>query len=374
MKSKPLAMLIISSMFVMTNPLLAREVKTLEIGQSAPDFDLPGVDGKSYSLASFEDAELVVVIFTCNHCPTAQAYEGRIKEIHNKYKDKKVALVAISPNDPLAVRLDELGYTDLGDSLEDMKIRAKDQKFEFPYLFDGETQKTSAAYGAIATPHVFIFDAHRKLRYQGRIDDNEVKKPTSHDTVNALNQLLAGKPVATPQTRVFGCSTKWADKRESAKKSLEKWNKETVKLDVISPKELQTRLTEKSENYRLVNVWATWCAPCVDELDELVTIHRMYRNRHFELITVSADNLSNASGAEKVLDKKHLSATNYIIDTANRDELFDAVDPKWKGAVPYTALIDPSGKVILRIHDAFEPLKLRRVIADNIGRTYADRK
>ena len=112
----------------------------------------------------------------------------------------------------------------------------------------------------------------------------------------------------------------------------------------------------------------------MEELDELVTIHRMYRKRHFELITVSADELSNASDAESVLQEKHCSATNVIANVKNRDELFDAVDPEWKGAIPYTVLIDPNGKVVHRIHGAFEPVELRRVISDNLGRTYASRK
>src|SRR5262249_32879283 len=160
--------------------------------------------------------------------PTAQAYEDRILKLHADYKEKGVALVAISPNDPLAVRLDELGYTDLGDSLEDMKLRAKAKGVRFPYLYDGETQKTSLAYGVLATPHVFIFDQARKLRYNGRIDDAEVKEVKSHDTRNAIDALLAGKPVPVATTRVFGCSTKWSDKREDAKRSLARWDEEPV--------------------------------------------------------------------------------------------------------------------------------------------------
>ena len=136
---------------------------------------------------------MLVVIFTCNHCPTAQAYEDRMIQLHKDYKDRQVALVAISPNDPLAVRLDELGYTDLGDSLEDMKLRAKDKKFAFPYLFDGENQKVSRAYGVMATPHVFIFDQQRQLRYVGRIDDNEQGRVQSRDAQNAIEALLAGR-------------------------------------------------------------------------------------------------------------------------------------------------------------------------------------
>jgi peroxiredoxin len=177
--------------------------KTLAIGDPAPDFKLPGVDGRTHALADFADARVPVVVFTCNHCPTANAYADRIRKLHADYKDKGVALVAVSPNDPLAVRLDELGYTDVGDSFEDMKVRAKEMPFPFPYLYDGETQKTALAYGVLATPHVFVFDRDRKLRYNGRVDDAEVKTPTSHDARNAIEAVLAGKP---RRSRRPGCS------------------------------------------------------------------------------------------------------------------------------------------------------------------------
>jgi thiol-disulfide isomerase/thioredoxin len=255
-----------------------------------------------------------------------------------------------------------------------MKIRATQVGFEFPYLYDGETQQTSTAFGVLATPHVFLFDEARKLRYAGRIDDDEIKQPTSHDARNALNELLAGKPVSIPETRVFGCSTKWADKRQSAIDSLAEWNKEKAELKVVKPAELKQRLTEKSEKYRLVNVWATWCAPCVEEMDELVTMHRMYRKRRqFELITVSADSLDAAEDAERVLNAKACSASNYILDSERRDDLFESVDPKWQGAVPYTLLISPEGEVIHRIHGEFDALALKREIVKHIGRTYASR-
>ena len=208
----------------------AAEVKPLDIGASAPDFKLPGVDGKEYTLKDFAAARVLAVIFTTNHCPTAQAYEQRIVRMHADYKDKGVAIVAISPNDPLAVRLDELGYTDYSDTFEEMKLRANDRGFAFPYLYDGETQATSKAYGCLATPHVFIFDQDRKLRYTGRIDDGEVKPVKNHDARNAIDALLASKPIPVEKTKVFGCSTKWADKREDAKKSLAKWDAEPVEL------------------------------------------------------------------------------------------------------------------------------------------------
>ncbi len=372
--SKAFIGLVLGMVCTSVMPTQAKEVTPLEIGKPAPDFRLPGVDGRDYSLKDFADSKLLMVIFTCNHCPTAQAYEQRILDLYRDYKGKSVAIVAISPNNAEAVRLDELGYTDLGDSLEDMKIRAKDVGFEFPYLYDGETQETSTAFGVLATPHVFIFDEARKLRYAGRIDDNEVKEPTSHDARNALDELLLGKEVSVPETRVFGCSTKWADKQQAAAESLTKWEQEEAELQVIKPADLKKRLTEESEKYRLVNVWATWCAPCVEEMDELVTMHRMYRKRRqFELITVSADDMSAAEDAKRVLNEKACSASNYILDTDRRDDLFESVDPEWKGAVPYTILISPAGKVIHRVHGEFAALELRREIVKHIGRTYASR-
>ena len=137
------------------------------------------------------------------------------------------------------MRLDELGYSDLGDSLDDMKVRAKQAGFKFPYLYDGENQKVSLSYGAMATPHVFIFDEARKLRYHGRIDDSESGQAIeSADAQNAIDAILAGKKVAVEKTRVFGCSTKWISKRQSAKDSIKRWSKEPVELTVASKEDI----------------------------------------------------------------------------------------------------------------------------------------
>jgi len=169
------------------------EHPTLAIGSPAPDFCLPGVDGQTHCLKEYAASKVLVIAFICNHCPTAQLYETRIKQIAADYKDKRVAVVAIEPNNPDAVLLNEMGYTDVGDSLEDMKTRAEFRHFNFPYLYDGETQKVSTAYGPTATPHVFIFDSDRKLRYEGRVDNN-MREPlvTRQDAREALDALLAG--------------------------------------------------------------------------------------------------------------------------------------------------------------------------------------
>jgi peroxiredoxin len=345
-------------------------LQTLPIGAQAPDFSLPGVDGKTYSLKDFANAKVLVIIFTCNHCPTAQAYEQRVAQLHAETRDKGVALVAISPNDPAALRLDELGYTDVSDSFDDMKYRARDHKFAYPYLYDGDTQETAKAYGVLATPQVYIFDADRKLRYVGRFDDSEVKEVKSHDARNAVAALLEGKPVPVEKTRVFGCSTKWADKRDSAVKGLAKMDAEPVTLETIEVDGVERLAKNDTGKLLLVNLWATWCGPCVSELPELTAINRMYRKRKFQTVTISLDDPDQRDDAARVLKENHLSATNYVIKTRDRDAFAEALDKEWPGPVPYTVLIAPGGKVIYRKTGAFEPIELKRAIVDYLGRTY----
>lgn len=346
----------------------------LAIGQPAPDFDLPGVDGKRYTLKSFADAKFLVIVFTCNHCPTAQAYEERIKKLAADYKPKGVALVAISPNDPLAVRLDELGYTDLGDAFDDMKIRAKHHAFNFPYLYDGETQEVSRKYGPAATPTVYIFDADpylfdtgRKLRYVGRIDDSEREKDAkSHDARNALDALLAGKPVKVEKTKTFGCSTKWSEKRESVADAMKKFAAEPVTIDPIDADGLKKLLTNKSGKLRLVNFWATWCGECVIEFPELITMSRMYRHRGFELVTVSADHADKKDEALAFLKKQQASNRNLLF-AGNQYAMIELVDKDWDGNLPYTLLIDEDGKVLYRKAGAIDPLVVKREIVKAFG-------
>jgi thiol-disulfide isomerase/thioredoxin len=362
----------LAALSLLTGPAPAEPpgFKALAIGDPAPDFRLPGVDGRTYALKDFADARVLVVVFTCNHCPTANAYVDRIRQLQADYRDKGVALVAISPNDPLAVRLDELGYTDVGDSFEDMKIRAKEKPFGFPYLYDGETQETSLAYGVLATPHVFVFDGARKLRYNGRIDDAEVKPPKSHDARNAIEAVLAGKPVPVEKTRVFGCSTKWSDKRDDARRALERWDKEPVKLDEIDDAGVAKLARNDTKKLRVINVWATWCAPCVAELPEFVTMNRMYRRRDFQLVTLCLDDPEKKDAALKALQDKKVAATNYLVRTKDRDKFGEALDKEWPGPVPYTLVVAPGGKVVYRKAGGIEPLEVRRVVVGFLGRTY----
>jgi len=349
----------------------SEKVKTLDIGEHAPDFNLPGAGGRNHKLADFAQADILVVIFTCNHCPTAQAYEDRIKKLAADYKGKGVALVAISPNDPQAVRLDELGYTDLSDSLEEMKIRARDKGFNFPYLYDGDKQQVSLAYGPVATPHVFIFDKERKLRYVGRVDDSEKPdKVKSHDARNAIDALLAGKKVPVEKTRAFGCSIKWSNKRDSVKEAQERWAKESILLEMTDADGIGKIIKNDSQKLRLVSIWATWCGACVVEFPELVTIHRMYRGRDFELITISADSPQRKDTVLSFLKKQQASCRNYLFNSEDKYQLVEAVGKESFAGIPYTLLIKPGGEIIYGHLGIIDPLELRKAIVQYLGRTY----
>lgn len=347
---------------------------SLAIGSKAPDFNLLGIDGKKYSLASFSSAKLLVVFFTCNHCPTAQAYENRIIQLTKDYKNKQVAVVAIMPNDPKSIRLDELNYTDLGDSYQEMKIRAKGKGFNFPYLYDGDTQVTSKAYGPSATPHVFIFDQNRVLRYSGRIDDVEKPsgRPMHFDTRAALDQLLAGEQPTVSATKVFGCSIKWAEKSNWIDQAKINWAKEPVTIDTIGVHGIKKLLMNNSEKLRVINVWATWCGPCVSEFPDFITINRMYRSRDFEWVTISADEPSIKNKVLKFLQKQQASATNFIFNSEDKYQLIESIDPKWQGAIPYTIVVEPGGNILYAQQGVIDPAELKKIIVESsvIGRYY----
>ncbi len=350
------------------------EHPTLAIGASAPDFSLPGVDGKTYTLASFKNAKVLAIVFMCNHCPTSQAYEERVKKLTSDYAAKGVSVVAINPNNPSSLRLDELGYSDVGDSFAEMKIRSNDVHFNFPYLYDGATEITSKKFGPVCTPHIFIFDKDRKLRYQGRIDDmeNPRKTPHSQEARNAIDALLSGKEVPVATTKVFGCSIKWAEKSVWIEKAQVEWAKEPVKLDTIDAKGIVELLKNHSDKLRLINVWATWCVPCVEEFSDFVTMNRMYRDRGFEFVSISADEPENKDKALKFLHRKEASGPNYIFTGDSKYKLIEAVDPKWEGALPYTILVEPNGKVVYAHEGIIDPDALKLIIFNDpmIGRVY----
>ena len=340
---------------------------TLAIGSPAPDFSLPGIDGQTHKLSDYSGARVLAIVFTCNHCPTAQLYESRIKKLADDYRGRGVTLVAIEPNDPEAVWLSELGYTDVSDSLDEMKIRAEYRHFNFPYLYDGETQSVSRAYGPKATPHVFVFDEERKLRYEGRVDNSQRESLVKvRDARNAIDALLAHKPIPVQHTGVFGCSTKWKSKHEGRVAELKKIEAEPVKLEAVSEADLKKLRSNPTDKVLLINFWATWCGPCTKELPDLETTYRMFRGRDFDLVTVSTNLPDERAGVIKALDKQHASSRNLQFASDDTYAMQAAFDAKWESGVPYTVVIAPGGKLLYEKQGEVDILELRRIILGNL--------
>ena len=363
----------------------------LALGEKAPDFSLPGTDGKTHTLADFAGSPILMVVFLSNHCPFSHAAETRLIPFAAEMKSRGLAVVAINPNNPVAVRLDELGYSKYNDSLPEMILYAKEAGFNFPYLYDGETQTTAAAYGCLATPHVFIFDKDRLLRYAGRFDDSRFIKPDtvhSSDARNAVEELLAGKPVTTPATRVTGCSTKWLSKMAEVAAADEAWKHTPVTLAPIDDAAVAALVKNGSGRVRLINIWATWCAPCVKEFPEFVKYARQFVERDFEFISISVDDPKTQPNVLKFLQARHAgmtdnlarllakegrSTTNYIYTGATTDTLAKSLDPAWEGPVPYTILVSPDGKILYRQSGEIDIPALSQKLHEVLGASYDQR-
>ncbi len=340
-----------------------QEVFPLEFNSQAPDFKLPCVDGKFYSLSDFDASKVLVVIFTCNHCPTSQAYEDRIIQLAEDYKHESVQVVAISPNSINSLLLEELGYSDLGDSFEEMKIRAHRKEFNFPYLYDGDTQEVSIKYGPKVTPHAFVFDQNRKLKYSGRIDAYE--KPgiaNANEIRSVIDAVLLDVEILSPCTKPFGCSVKWGWNKARTEKVNRDWKKMPVSLKTVDQSGIKKIMKNHTENLRLVNVWATWCKPCAKDFPEFLNNYRMFISREFEFVSISADQLDHKPNALNFLRMNHAAVQNYIYSGKDFHQLIAAIDPEWNGALPYTALIEPEGKVVYKKTGSVDFHELKRVI------------
>jgi peroxiredoxin len=343
----------------------------LPIDSAAPDFTLRGVDGKIHHLADYAASPVLVIVFTCNHCPIAQLYEQRIMRLYEDYRDKGVAVVAIQPNAPEALRIDELDSSDMSDTLAEMKTRASYKHLTYPYLYDGDTQSVARAYGPQATPHVFVFDSDRHLRYEGRVDNSYREEMVkTQDARNAIDALLAGTPVAVTHTGVFGCSTKWKEKEAERLAALRKLEEKPVSLDLATAEDLKTLRANPAKKLTLVSFWNTQCGKCIDQFAGIQATYRMYSVRGFALVTVAAASPDDRAAVQAMLEKQHATSRNLWFSSGDATSLAHAFDPDWHADVPYTVLIASDGTVVYRKSGAVDMLELRRTILANMDWEY----
>ena len=384
---KTLVLSLVSLSVLASNVAVRAEdgVQDLKIGDAAPDFSLPGIDGKTHRLAEYKGGKALVIIFTSNHCPTSHGAEARIKRLIVDTRPKGVIFVAINPNHPDGLSIDELGYSKYSDGFEDMKKYAAECGFDFPYLYDGDAQATARAYGCLATPHVFIFDAELKLRYKGRFDDSQYADPAtvkSHDARNAVEALLASQPVPVPITKPHGCSTKWRSKQTGIAAAKAKWDKTPVDVERIDAAGVAALRKGGTKNVRLYNVWATWCVPCVAEFPELVATSRKFDMRNFEFINISVDEPKDAVKVKSFLEKNAAGlserlkksvkqegrkSNSYVFTGGTQEDLMKVLDPEWPGGVPHTVLVDTNGKILWRYNGAVNADELRAKVLDRLG-------
>jgi peroxiredoxin len=360
---------------------------TLNIGDAAPDFSLLGVDGRTYSLADFKDQPYLVVIFLSNHCPSSHAAETRFIPFVKGLAGKGVAVVAINPNSVEGLSVEELGYSKYSDSYDEMKLYAKERGFVFPYLYDGARQAAAKAYGCLCTPHMFVFDRDRKLRYKGHFDDSQIVDPASvqhREGADAIDALVAGRPVPVEVTVPFGCSTKWQTKRSRVAEGNEAWKNLPVSIERIDAAGVAALARNPTDRLRVINLWATWCVPCVEEFPGLVLISRRFEVRDFDLITISVDDPADEAKALAFLEKEHAAVppgakasvakqgrtTNNFIYTGGGNALAQAIDPKWTGGYPYTVVIAPGGEVLERYSGALDVPALQTDLVERLGVYY----
>jgi thiol-disulfide isomerase/thioredoxin len=328
----------------------------LAIGSPAPDFSLPGIDGKTHAAGEYAGSTVLALVVTCNSCPASQRAEAKLADLHRTYGPKGAAIVAVNPNNGDAMSLEDLAYTDVGESIDHMKVRAAHRRLDYAYLSDGQNQALTRQLGVTTLPHVFVFDRNRTLQYEGGLDG----------AGPAIDDLLAGARVRTARTAAAGCPVKPLTSPPVPDRALAAFESAPVKVEPIGAEELKRLRYNGTDKLLMVNFRATWCAPCVTEFPDLETTYRMYARRGLEFVTVSVNDPAERPAVEEFLQKHHASHPNKQFATADVYGLQAAFDPNLPAPVPLTLLLAQNGDVLYQELGASNIPRLRRAILANL--------
>jgi thiol-disulfide isomerase/thioredoxin len=279
------------------------------------------------------------------------------------YREKGAAVVVIQGNAPKSMAIAELDSSDISDTLDEMKIRVQYKHLTYPYLFDGDQQKVTLAFGPNTTPHIFIFDKQRRLRYEGHIDNSyRMELVKTQDARNAIDALLANKEVPVAHTGTFGCSTKWKEDTYSLSQETQKIADMPVTLEMATAADLKALRANATNQTIVVNFWATGCASCIADFPGIQKNLYMYGMRDFSLVTVSTNTPDEKASVQEELNRLHATGRNLLFGSSDTAALRAAFNPEWKSGASYTVAIAPGGKVLYETQGSVDILKLRRAL------------
>jgi len=327
--------------------------------QKLPSFRLTGVNGRVYTQSDFKDKKLLALVFLSNHCKVSQLFQGHLIELSQKFANDMI-LLAVSPNYADAILPDELAYSDLGDSFDDMRKRAVRMRYNFPYLHDGDKQHLTQAIGVKITPTVYLYNEKRELFYAGRIGnvDSPDKMETS-ELYDAIMQGLREKGVPFKRTKVFGTSIKTKQNVLLAEQVRQRYADESIKLTQADDRKLEFYLKHNTKKPKLFYVWQTNDKNTRDNLMKLSFLYKIFRKRGLRLITVCIAKKGERSAIIELLQNSQLSSTNFLAYGHHVSPLSIIIPSGIEKLTPYYRLLGSDGKLLIGNQGAISKDTLR---------------
>ncbi len=319
-----------------------------------PEFNLLGIDDNYYSNDGFNQYENLGIVFYSNHCRVSQKFDDLIKRMAKLFAEKNSILIAVSPNYEKSILPDEKAYSEVGDSFQEMKIRARLRKFNFLYLYDGKDQDLAKKMGVTATPHAFIYNKERKLIYNGRIGDfNRVNDLKASDFFETFAHKTDERDYFL-QTKVFGSAIKTIEDLKLADEVRRRYSEEKIRVSHATKKKIEFFLTHPSEKPKLVYVWSIGDDENRENLLAMSSIFKIFRKRGLKVYTICVG--TNLLKTKEILEKAQLSTTNFLLEGRNFSPLAKYHPNEGNRITPFLALLDKKGNLLVSHSGLFDPL------------------
>ncbi len=327
--------------------------------QYLPAFSLRATNGEIYSQSDFNDKKVIGIVFLSNHCKVSQLFQNHLMVLTRKYS-KNVVIIAVSPNYEQSILPDELAYSDLGDSFQDMVKRANRMKYNFPYLYDGNDQNLTKEIGAKITPTIYLYNQDRELFYSGRIGNIDSPDNMETSEVNqAISSLLIGEKTSFKRTKVFGTAIKTKNHLLVAEQVRQRYADEKVRLSEADARKLNFYLTHNTRKPKLFYVWQTNDGKTRDNLIKLSFLYKIFRKRGLKLITVCIAKKNEKERIVEFLENSQLSSTNFIVYGHHISPLASIIPDEVEKVTPYYRLLSSRGDKLLGSHGEISTDSLR---------------